>query len=408
MRVVVTLEQRFYRSADDRVWSVTVADYPFWARYLDVFDHVRVVARVGPVQAPEPNWQRADGPGVSFFDVPYYIGPRQYLQQFAAIRRTLQSAVEPDDAVIMRVSSTLANDLALRLRRVGHPYGVEVVADPYDVFAPGSVRHPLRPFLRWYFPRKLRQQCVRACAAAYVTREALQRRYPPAARSMTTHFSSIDLPAGAFCDTPREFGTGSGPFTLITVGTLAQLYKAPDVLIDAVARCVADGLDLRLVLVGDGQYRPELEDRAAQHGINSRVCFLGQLPGSAAVREQLDQADLFVLPSYQEGLPRAMVEAMARGLPCIGSTVGGIPELLPPEDMVPPGDAVALADTIRAVVENPQRMSAMSARNLARASEYRNDILQARRTAFYRYIRAQTQDWLAHQPFAPQYSAGES
>lgn len=407
MNVVVTLEQRFHRDARGLVWTPTVNDYVFWTRYLSVFDGVRVLARVGPVQSPEPDWKRADGEGVAFLDVPYYIGPREYLQRLAAIRRSIRNAVQPDDAVIMRVSSTLANSLEPELRRSNHPYGVEVVADPYDVFAPGSVRHPLRPFLRWYFPRKLRLQCARACGAAYVTREALQRRYPPAAESLTTHFSSIDLPAEALCAAPRQFDTHYGPLTLMTVGTLAQLYKAPDVLIDAVAACVAEGLDIRLVLVGDGKHRPELEARAAGHGLASRVSFAGQLPGGAAVRAQLDQADLFVLPSYQEGLPRAMIEAMARGLPCIGSTVGGIPELLEPDEMVPPGDVAALARTISAVVRNPQRMTAMSARNLARAAEYRDDILQARRIAFYRHIRSETETWLARQPLATPYRAGE-
>jgi len=66
---------------------------------------------------------------------------------------------------------------------------------------------------------------------------------------------------------------------------------------------------------------------------------------------------------------------------------------LPAEDMVPPGDFVALADVIRAVVTDPARMARMSARNLARAQEYREDALCARRTAFYRTLRERTEAW---------------
>ena len=109
---------------------------------------------------------------------------------------------------------------------------------------------------------------------------------------------------------------------------------------------------------------------------------------------QLERADLFVLPSHQEGLPRAMVEAMARALPCIGSTVGGIPELLPPEDMVPPGNVTALATKIRQVITDPDRMAQMSARNLQIATEYRDEILQKQRIEFYRYVREITETWL--------------
>jgi L-malate glycosyltransferase len=101
------------------------------------------------------------------------------------------------------------------------------------------------------------------------------------------------------------------------------------------------------------------------------------------------------MPSYQEGLPRAMVEAMARALPCIGSTVGGIPELLMPEDMVPPGDVAALANKIREVVTDPERMAQMSARNLDKAKEFKNELLREQRITFYRYVREQTEAWLA-------------
>jgi glycosyltransferase involved in cell wall biosynthesis len=89
-----------------------------------------------------------------------------------------------------------------------------------------------------------------------------------------------------------------------------------------------------------------------------------------------------------------MIEAMACGLPCIGSAVGGIPELLPAADLVSPGDAQALADKIIEVLNDPERMRAMSARNLEKAKEYRKDILDLRRREFYRHLRNQTEAWL--------------
>lgn len=85
---------------------------------------------------------------------------------------------------------------------------------------------------------------------------------------------------------------------------------------------------------------------------------------------------------------------IARSLPCIGSTVGGIPELLPSEDLVPPGDAVALASKIREVVTDPERMTRMSARNLETAKEYRDEVLREQRNEFYRYVREMTEVWL--------------
>jgi glycosyltransferase involved in cell wall biosynthesis len=175
---------------------------------------------------------------------------------------------------------------------------------------------------------------------------------------------------------------------------LAQLYKAPAVLLEAIARCVGAGLDLGLTVVGDGKHRSELEAQARMLGLAERVCFLGQLTAGDPVREQLDHADLFVLPSLTEGLPRAMIEAMARALPCVGSTVGGIPELLPPEDTVPAGDAAALARKIREVVTALERMARMSTRNLAKAREYSDEALRSRQISFYQHLRAETTRWL--------------
>lgn len=365
--------------------------HSYWVRYLDVFDQVRVVARVREVPNVPSDWIHANGEGVSFAAVPHFIGLWQYLRRAQQVKRAVRNAVGANDAVILYASSQIANCIEPRLRQTGHPYSVYVIADPYDVFAPGSVKHPLSPFFRWWFPRQLQRQCASACAAAYITEHALQRRYPPAPDTFSIHFSMAELPDTAFVSAPRSPGQGMRTFTLIIVGTLAQLYKAPDVLIDGVAACVREGLDLKLILVGDGKHRTELEARAAALGLEDRICFRGQLTTGNAVRAQLDQSDLFVLPSHQEGLPRAMIEAMARGLPCIGSTVGGFPELLPPEDMVPPGDVAALARKIREVVTNPERMARMSARNLEKAKEYRDEVLCEQRSVFYRYLRGKTE-----------------
>jgi len=392
MKVVVALEARFDRTPDGAIWILVGFAYPFWKRYLDVFDEVCAVARVRDVPHVPSDWQRADGEGVSFFPMPYYIGPWQYLLKAWAVQQAAQSSVGLMDAVILRVPGTIACCIQPMLVQTGHPYAVEVVGDPYDVFAPGSIKSPLRPFFRWYSPRQLRYQCREALGAAYVTQDALQKRYP--CPNFSIGVSDVELGEETFVSQPRYYQEKMAPLTLIFVGTMAELYKAPDVLINAVAVCVREGLNLEVVLVGDGQYRRELEALVQKLGLDKRVRFLGQLPSGDAVRSRLDQADFFILPSHQEGLPRAMIEAMARALPCIGSTVGGIPELLPLEDMVPPGNVTALATKIRQVITDPDRMARMSARNLQTATKYRDEILQKQRIEFYRYVREITKAWL--------------
>src|SRR5262249_48061010 len=146
----------------------------------------------------------------------------------------------------------------------------------------------------------------RATAAAYITREALQRRYPPRPGAYVSSFSEVELPEEAFAAEPRAAPPPAGPRFLVTVGSLGHLYKAPDVLLGAVAQSVRKGIDLHLTLVGDGLYRPFLEARAVDLGLGRRVRFAGELPAGVAIRKELGQAHLFVLPSRQEGLPSAI------------------------------------------------------------------------------------------------------
>lgn len=385
--VCVILENRCLRTPDGRVWTNSGFSYGFFSRYLSAFDHVRAVARVMDVDEVPAKLKRADGDGVEFAAVPYYIGPLAFVKRAHAVSRAVQDAVHPDDAVILRVPSNLANCLMPVLYRRKQPYAVEVVGDPLSVYSAGAVRHPLRQFFRWWFHNQQLAQCRDACAASYVTQHVLQQRYPCA--GFTTGISSVELPPPAFAGEARTYSDRPNrPARVVTVGSLEQMYKGVDVLMRAVEACRASGLELELRVVGDGRHRPELEQLAQRCGLAEAVTFCGQLPAGEQVRAELDSADLFVLASRSEGLPRAMLEAMARALPCLGTAVGGIPELLAEHDLVPPGDHRSLSAKIEEVLRSPTRLAEMSRRNLATAGGYSAAILSARRQEFYRHVRA--------------------
>jgi glycosyltransferase involved in cell wall biosynthesis len=388
---LIAVEERFVLNGGRPASRTLTYDWS-WKRYLHVFDSVTILARLS--QTEDGAAGPAEGPGVRLFGLPGYLGPAQYLHRIADLKRRVRAACGPRSAVIVRCPGAIASLVCGELRGMARPYGAEVVADPIDVFAPRAVRHPLRPFFRRWFAGQLRRQCREACAVKYVTAHALQRRYPPAPSAFVNHCSDVDLRPSAFVSAPRAVRKDRRAFRLVSVGSLMQLYKAPDVVIDAVANLVREGLDLTLDFVGDGRHRTELEARVVARGLSERVRFLGQLPVGEAVRAELDGADIFVLPSRTEGLPRAMLEAMARALPCIGSTAGGIPELLEPEDLVPPGDIEALARKIREVTSDPQRMARMSARNLEEARAHSDERMGERRIAFYRSVRDTTARWL--------------
>jgi len=392
VNLLVSCTGRFVLTGDGVLWGPPSLEYAFWKRYLEVFEPVRLLARARSEKSPPPGWRKASGPGVETIALPHFVGAAALLRALPVLKPLIRRGLTQAEAVLLRVPCGIGDQVwrALGPRR---PYGVEVVGDPYDVFAPGSSRHPIRPVVRWWMARELKRECAHASSAAYVTAATLQRRYAPGPRTFTTNFSSIEIAGSDFVPEPPPIRMDRSSCTLVTVGTLQQLYKGPDVLIDAVYHALREGLDVRLRLIGDGQYRPQLEAQVRRLGLGRNVAFLGERTSGQAVREELDRADLFVLASRTEGLPRALIEAMARGLPCIGSTAGGIPELLPGEDLVPPGDARALERKIREVLSDPDRRKRMAARNLAAARSYHSDVLGARRVAFYRHLKDDTQAW---------------
>lgn len=409
MDLTITLDSRYQVAPDGSVWSQAGMARGFWERYLEVFDRVKVVARGVDVKKPPVDWLPVTGPGIDYVRLPDFHGPAQYLARYPQLRAAIRAAAPRSGAVIMRVGSQIANVFEARLNECGYPYALEVIGDPYDVFAPGVVEHPLRRFFRWHFSSHLRRQCAKAIGVAYVTRKALQERYPTKALSASvsdvdlnreavidvrssTYFSSIELDEHSILNGNKR-ARQEGPFEIVTVGSMAQMYKGFDVLLEAMALCVASGFDLRLVIAGEGQYKQQLIDQARLLKIQDQVRFAGQVTAGQAVRSLLDHADLFVLPSKTEGLPRAMIEAMARALPCIGTRVGGIPELLEPEELVDPGDAAGLAQKLQEILRSPSRMERLSRRNREVAMEYRDEVLKERRRQFYWHVHEATAQW---------------
>lgn len=393
MQILVPNEIRFLEAEDGTVWVHSTAIYEHWAEYLEVFDEVNVLARVQSVKDVPSSYLRADGPGVKYTNLPYYQGPAQYVSKHRELTDIVQRAVASAEAITLRAPGQISS-IVKSIVPAGRPYGVEVIGDPFDVFSPGAVKHPLRSLFRIWFTRQLKGVVKGASSVAYVTESYLQQRYPSSGGAFVTYFSALGVDDAYYLQEPRTFAGGSRLVRCITVGSLEQLYKGTDVLIKAVSLCRERGADLSLTIVGDGRYRSDLQKISEELGLEGRVHFLGQLPSGDAVREQLDRSDIFILPSRTEGLPRAMIEAMSRGLPAIGSSVGGIPELLSDEDLVPPGDAKALAAKLYEVLIDTDRMAQMSRRNLQRARNYSLGNIKKRKGGYHQALRDQTQQWL--------------
>jgi len=147
---------------------------------------------------------------------------------------------------------------------------------------------------------------------------------------------------------------------VLAVGRLVPV-KGHTVLLDAVAELARRGTKVEATIVGDGPLRKQLEQRAAEHGVAELVSLPGAV-GQADIGAFYDQADVFCLPSFAEGLPVVLMEAMAMELPVVSTRIMGIPELV--EDgltglLVAPARADKLADALEELAQDPERRATM-------------------------------------------------
>jgi glycosyltransferase involved in cell wall biosynthesis len=153
------------------------------------------------------------------------------------------------------------------------------------------------------------------------------------------------------------------------------MAKGADTLIEALAVSNRMGRPFRVKFVGAGRHRDELIQLARRSGVAEQIQFIGTRTRTE-IKDLLDAADLFIIPSRTEGMPRALLEAMARALPCVTTDVGGILEVIASEDTVPANDPTALASKVYEVVSTKGRLAEMSRRNLDTARRFSFDLLQ--------------------------------
>lgn len=155
----------------------------------------------------------------------------------------------------------------------------------------------------------------------------------------------------------KELGLPAGGPIIGTVGRLVPI-KGHEWLLKAAPRVLAEFPNATFVFLGEGPLGGRLQQLAAEYGINGHVMFLG---ARQDVPECLAAFDLFAFPSLNEGMGRALVEAMAVGLPAVATRVGGIPDVVADGEtglLVPARDEAALADALLKLLRDPARRQA--------------------------------------------------
>lgn len=355
-----------------------------WDRYLRVFARIDVVSRRGtlPADARPANLNVSSRPEVSFRFVPNLASPVLQLTRRSEAVAAIRDVVARSDAVIARLPSENGLIAADAARSMGKPWIVEVLGCPWDgLWNYGNWQGKFyAPVMAW----RTRRTVARAPFAFYVTREFLQDRYP-CVNGNAIGCSDVEVPApNPDVLVQRQAWAARRRDALVfgLIGSLHGNVKGIQSALAAIAgiRDKAPGIELRVLGAGDATPWISL---AKQLGVREIVHFDGTLPSGAPVRAWLDRIDVYLQPSFKEGLPRALVEAMSRGCPAIASSAGGIPELLEAECLHRPGDVEGLRKLIKVALEDPDWRRRQSARNWQASGAYASDVLAKQRNAFW-------------------------
>jgi glycosyltransferase involved in cell wall biosynthesis len=314
--------------------------------------HVETLARRLPEQGvvptvacpPGPWAQRLADAGIAVVAVPM-VREISVRTDLGALRR-LRAALAADAYDLVHAHSAKAGVLG---RVAARSRGVPAVYTPHawSFLAAGGARSA-QLYLR------IERMLGRSTAAIICVSEGERRRglQVTDATRLFVVINGIALPDTA-PGGQRAERTGETRDTV--VGTVARLAPQKGVadLLEAFARVRAVRDDVRLRIAGDGPLRADLERDATRLGLGDSVTFVGAIPSPWPFLAGLD---VFVLPSLWEGLPYALIEAMAGGLPCVATAVDGVAEAIPDRrrgTVVDVGDSAWLAREILALVEDP-------------------------------------------------------
>lgn len=388
MKLLFVHETKIKEDKNGTLYTDGSYNQEVWNRYLSITSNLSIIARKGlciyEVDDAEKRFNYFDKERINFIEVPNFTSS---IIEYLDIRKRIKSnniikdAVLKSECIIARLPSTYGNVAIKFARKFNKPYLVEVVGCPWDALWNHSSKGKILAFPSWIAMKK---SLINAPYAIYVTSEFLQKRYPTKGKSINcsdivlTKFNDKVLEArlDKICNIKQN--------NKMVIGTTAAVnvrYKGQQYVIQALGKLKKQGItnfEYQIVGGGDQAYLKSIVERC---DVIEQVKFLGATPHDKVV-QWLDNIDLYIQPSMQEGLPRALIEALSRGLPSIGSDAGGIPELVSPEFVFKRKDVNDLEDIIKKMTKDTMLNEAK--KNFEKAKEFDRALLDMKRNDFYR------------------------
>lgn len=373
-------DNRFLEASDGQVYSEVAFSYSNWERYVAHVGHLTVIARMEPLGDLDTKLLNlSSGENVAFEGMPNPYGIRAFTPLPRGYK-TVLAAVEKADGVIARLPSEIGYMAVKAARKTNTPYCIEVVGDAYNAMATyGDWKGKLyAPFAE----RKMRRSISNANHTLYITDRHLQERYPTSGQSVSC--SNVELSNLEIETIERRQERNEKPAEKLIIGmngSLSSPYKGFETAFQALASVKSELPPFEFRILGRGSKEDWL-GVIEQLGLTEHVVFSGTLPHQG-VYEWLDDIDIFLMPSKTEGQGRALIEALSRGCSCLGSNVGGIPELITKEQLHEPSDTAELANKLVKLATNPKQRQRYARLAFERAVTFQSERLQEIRQQFF-------------------------
>lgn len=377
MKIVFAHDHIFYMYKN-KMYSTGGLSKEILDRYTSIFGEVAVISRKRDLVEVDDKLSIASTDNVRFISVPDFKTLKKHIS-LRNIKSIVNEEVSKCDAVIARLPSSIGNIAVDAAIKYSKPYLIEVVACPWDAYWNHSlIGKFVAPFM--YYSTK--ESVKDAKYVIYVTSEFLQRRYPCNGKSIAC--SDVSLPPLDNCILENriikiEQMSPKKPIILGTTAAIDVRYKGQQYVIKAISKLNKEGYNFEYHLAGGGD-KSYLMNIAGKYNVIDNVKFLGTIPHEK-VFKYLDEIDIYIQPSKQEGLPRALVEAISRGCPALGSTTGGIPELLDKEFIFHNGAVNEICNLLTKM--NKSTMLRQANRSFEKSKEFDEKILNKKREDFY-------------------------
>lgn len=325
-----------------------------------------------------------DVSNVEFMFLDKETNPRTILTVRNNNIKKLEKVIPECDIVVVHLPSTIGFHTVEICKKLGKPYFLGIVGCAWDAYWNYNWQGKLvAPFFTW----KMKRIVKNSQFAFYVTQKFLQDRYP--CNGITIGCSNVEIPILQQDVLDRRLNNISlldlsGEIKIVTVAAVNVPYKGQEYVIKALRKLNKElGYNYHYYLIGGGD-NTYLKQIAEKTGVENYVHFMGAQPHER-IATLLDKMDVYIQPSRQEGLPRAVIEAMSRGLTVFGARTAGIPELLLPECVFNNCDVASIVKLLYTLKKD--KMIKYSIRNFNEAKNYESNVLDARRANFYNQIK---------------------